>query len=635
MKNLMSATGLLVVLVLFLGFNLFTGAALTSARLDMTENKLYTLSQGTKNVLGALEEPITLKFYFSKGLAQQAPGIVSYAQRVEELLGEYEAGSGGKLVLEVKDPEPFSDTEDEAVASGLKGVPATSAGDMLYFGLVGTNSTDGTEIVEFFQDGREEFLEYDLTRLVHNLAKPKKKVVGILTALPLDGDPMARFTNPRAASEPWFILEYLRQSFDVRMLPAGSETFDADLDVLVVVHPQNLSKRTQWAVDQHVMKGGKALVFVDPMFEEQQVPEDPSNPMAGMMADRSSDLADLLGAWGLEMNKEEVAADKDLALKVQWQTGPIEYVVWWSARGDKDTLSKDDLTTAEIDQLNFATTGVLKKKDGATTTIAPLVTTTKSSMRVQKSKLQFGPNPPELLESFQSEDAAQVVAARVSGPAKSAFPDGRPKKDDGSEEPPVESTKESGGINVVVVADVDVLTDRLWVRVQNFFGQKVAVPQADNATFVSNTVDNLAGSTDLISLRSRGRSIRPFDVVADMRKDAEAKFRVRQKELEAKLKDAEAKIAELQANKDAGSALILSPEQEAEIARFRDERVKTRKELRAVKRELEKDIKGLKTSLVLVNAALVPLLVAMAGVLAWRVRQKKMMQARAAARRGS
>jgi ABC-type uncharacterized transport system involved in gliding motility auxiliary subunit len=505
---------------------------------------------------------------------------------------------------------------------------------MLYFGLVGTNSTDGTEVVEFFQDSREEFLEYDLTRLVHNLANPKKKVVGVLTALPLDGDPMARFTNPRAPNEPWFILEYLRQSFDVRMLPAGSETFDADLDVLVVVHPQNLSKRTQWAVDQHVMKGGKALVFVDPMFEEQQVPEDPSNPMAAMMADRASDLADLLGSWGLEMNKDEVAADKDLALKVQWQTGPIEYVVWWSARGDKDTLSKDDLTTAEIDQLNFATTGVLKKKDGATTSIAPLVTTTKSSMRVPKSKLQFGPNPPELLESFQSEDAAQVVAARISGPAKSAFPDGRPKKDDGSEEPPVESAKDSQAINVVVVADVDVLTDRLWVRVQNFFGQKVAVPQADNATFVSNTVDNLAGSTDLISLRSRGRSIRPFDVVADMRKDAEAKFRVRQKELEAKLKDAEAKIAELQSNKDAGSALILSPEQEAEIARFRDERVKTRKELRAVKRELEKDIKGLKTSLVLVNAALVPLLVAVAGVLAWRLRQKKMMEARAAARRG-
>ena len=634
MKNLMSATGLVVVLVLFLGFNLFTGAALTSARLDMTENRLYTLSQGTKNVLDALEEPITLKFYFSKGLAQQAPGIVSYAQRVEELLGEYEAESRGKLALEVKDPEPFSDTEDEAVASGLKGVPATSAGDMLYFGLVGTNSTDGTEVVEFFQDSREEFLEYDLTRLVHNLAKPKKKVVGILTALPLDGDPMARFTNPRAPNDPWFILEYLRQSFDVRMLPAGSETFDADLDVLVVVHPQNLSKRTQWAVDQHVRKGGKALVFVDPMFEEQQVPEDPSNPMAGMMADRASDLADLLGAWGLEMNKDEVAADKDLALKVQWQTGPIEYVVWWSARGDKDTLSKDDLTTAEIDQLNFATTGVLKKKDGATTTIAPLVTTTKSSMRVPKSKLQFGPNPPELLESFQSEDAAQVVAARVSGPAKSAFPDGRPAKDDGSEEPPAESVADSAGINVVVVADVDVLTDRLWVRVQNFFGQKVAVPQADNATFVSNTVDNLAGSTDLISLRSRGRSIRPFDVVADMRKEAEAKFRVRQKELEAKLKDAEAKIAELQANKDASSALILSPEQEAEIARFRDERVKTRKELRNVKRELEKDIKGLKASLVLVNAALVPLLVAIAGVLAWRLRQKKMMEARSSARRG-
>lgn len=633
MKNLMSATGLVVVLVLFLAFNVFTGASLSGARVDMTENGLYTLSQGTRNVLKELKEPVTLKFYFSKGLAQQAPGLVSYAQRVQELLGEYEAESGGNLTLAVKDPEPFSDTEDEAVAAGLKGVPVSGSGEMLYFGLVGTNSTDATEVVEFFQDSREEFLEYDLTRLVHNLSNPKKKVVGVLTALPMDGDPMARFTNPRAPNEPWFIVEYLRQSFDVRMLPATSESFDADLDVLVVVHPQSLAKRVQWAVDQHVMKGGKALVFVDPLFEEQQVPEDPSNPMAAMMADKGSSLDDLFAAWGLEMNKDEVAADKELALRVNWQTGPVDYVVWWSARADKDALAKDELTTAEIDQVNFATTGVLRKKDGATTSVSTLMQTTKSSMRIQKSKLQFGPNPPELLEGFQSENAAQPVAVRVSGPAKSAFPDGRPKKDDGTEEPAVESVKESANINVVVVADVDMLTDRLWVRVQNFFGQKVAVPQADNATFVSNTVDNLAGSNDLISLRSRGRSIRPFDKVVELRKEAESSFRSKQKDLEAKLKDAEAKIAELQAGKDAGSALILSPEQEAEIEKFRQERIKTRKELRNVKHDLEKDIQGLKSELVVWNAVAVPLLVALVGLFVWRVRQKRMMDARSAARR--
>lgn len=633
MKNLMSATGLIVVLVLFLAFNVFTGASLSGARIDMTENGLYTLSQGTRNVLKDLKEPVTLRFYFSKGLAQQAPGLVSYAQRVQELLGEYAAESNGNLTLLVKDPEPFSDTEDEAVAYGLKGVPISGAGEMLYFGLVGTNSTDATEVIEFFQDSREEFLEYDLTRLVYNLANTKKKVVGVLTALPMDGNPMARFTNPRAASEPWFITEYLRQSFDVRMLPATSETFDADLDVLVVVHPQGLSKRTQWQIDQYVMKGGKALVFVDPMFEEQQVPEDPSNPMAAMMAERGSELTDLLASWGVEMNKDEVAADKDLALRVQWQTGPVDYVVWWSARADKDTLAKDDLTTAEIDQINFATTGVLRKKDSPTTQVTPLIQTTKSSMRVAKSKLQFGPNPPELLESFQSENAPLPIAVRISGPAKSAFPDGRPAKDDGSEEAPVESVREANNIQVVVVADVDVLTDRLWVRVQNFFGQKVAVPQADNATFVSNTVDNLAGSTDLISLRSRGRSIRPFDLVAELRKEAESSFRAQQKDLEAKLKDAETKIAELQANKDSNSALILSPEQEAEIEKFREERIKTRKELRNVKHNLEKDIQKLKTRLVLWNAVAVPLLVALIGLLVWRVRQKRMMEARTAARR--
>lgn len=629
----MSLGGLVTLLVLFVAFNVVAGAWLRGGRADLTENKLYTLSKGTGNILGNLDEPITLRFYFSKKLAQQAPGLVTYAERVQQMLEEYASLSKGKIRLEVADPVPFTEVEDAAVSHGLKGVPATAAGEMLYFGLVGTNTTDGKELIPFFHDEREEFLEYDVTRLIDNLRESKKKVVGVLTALPLDGNPMARMMNPQASTDPWYVLESLRQTFDVRMIDATTEKLEKDLDLLFVVHPQALSPETLFEIDQYVLRGGKLVAFLDPYCEAQEVPQDPQNPLQAMMADRSSKLDPLLGAWGLEMPAEDLAADKDLALRVGWQNSAIDYVLWLGLRKDKEVFSKDDVTTSELDNVHLASSGFLRRIDGAATTITPLMETTRNAMRIPKSRVQFGPDPADLLSTYQTGGEKLMLAARVAGTVKTAYPEGRPKKQEGDAEVPVDPAEEvlkesKGPVNLVIVADVDLLSDRMWVRTQNFFGQTVAMTQADNGAFAVNAADNLSGSSDLISLRSRGRSIRPFDKVDELRKEAESKFRQKEKDLEAKLRDAEQKINELQGSKDATSALILSPEQEAEIERFKEERNKTRKDLRAVKADLQKDIEGLKTSLVLVNGLAVPFLIALAGVGVWSVRRKKMIDAR-------
>jgi ABC-type uncharacterized transport system involved in gliding motility auxiliary subunit len=629
----MSIGGLATVFVVFVAFNVVANAWLRGGRIDLTENKLYTLSKGTENILGNLDEPITLRFYFSKKLAQQAPGLITYAERVEQLLFEYVTLSKGKITLIVSDPVPWTELEDEAVSYGLKGVPATAAGEMLYFGLVGTNATDGKELIPFFREEREEFLEYDVTRLVDNLREAQKRVVGVLTALPLDGDPMARMMNPQAQSQPWYFLEYLRQTFDVRMIEATTEKLEKDLDLLFIVHPQALSPQTLFEIDQYVLRGGKVVAFLDPYCEAQEVRQDPQNPLQAMMADRSSKLDPLLAAWGLEMPAEDLAADKDLALRVGWQGASTDYVLWLGLRQDKGALSKDDVTTSELDNIQVASAGLLKKKDGAGTTLTMLMETTRNAMRIPKSRVQFGPDPKELLTSYQSGGEKLMLAARVSGPVKTAYPEGRPKKQDGDAEAPADPNEvvlgeSKGPINLVVVADVDLLSDRMWVRTQNFLGQTIAMTQADNGAFAVNVADNLSGSSDLISLRSRGRSIRPFDKVDELRKDAEEKFRAKEKDLEAKLQDAEKRINDLQGDKDQSSALILSPEQEAEIAQFKEERSKVRKELRGVKADLQKGIETLKTELVLINGLAVPCLIALAGVGVWGVRRKKMIDAR-------
>jgi ABC-type uncharacterized transport system involved in gliding motility auxiliary subunit len=642
MKALMSWGGLVLVLVIFLAFNVLAGAVLTRGRIDLTQDKLYTVSEGTRNILENLDEDVTLRFYFSKSRAEERfAGFAPYAARVRDLLEEYVAKSNGKLRLEVADPEPFSDTEVRAASFGLRGIPINSAQEMFYFGLAGTNSTDQEVVIPFFSPDREESLEYDLTKLVYSLANTKKKVIGVITSVPMDGNPMAQMLNPRAPpQEPWMALEYLREGFEVKMIQPSVETLEKDLDVIVLVHPQNLSPSLTYAIDQFVLGGGKVLAFIDPYFEQQDVPRDPQNPMASMMADRSSSLGALGDAWGIEMSKDDIAADKELALRLTMQGQPVDYVVYLGLTEDKDSFDKTDFSVGELKSVNLATPGVLRKKDGATTTITPLMQTTKSSMRVPKSKIQFQPSPSDLLATFQSGGERLMVAARISGNAMTAFPQGKPKGPNESEPPapllPEAQILESKGpINVIVVADADMVGDGFWVRVQNFLGNRIPMSFADNGAFIVNAVDNLSGSNDLISLRSRGRSQRPFDKVVELRREAEGKFRQKEKDLQTKLQEANKRLEELLGGKDVSAALY-SPELKNEQKRFREEEKNTREELRNVRYELNKDVNALKTRLVLANGFAVPVFILLAGVVVWSMRRKKMKEAReSSARTGS
>ena len=628
-KTLLSTTGLVLALLLFLGFNILSSAAFKTTRIDLTENRLYTLSQGTLNLLANLEEPIKLRFFFSKKLAADAGPITSYAQRVQELLEQYVARSRGKITLEVIDPQPYTDEEDKAAQFGLEGKPANAAGEMFYFGLAGTNSTDQEETIPFFQESKEDSLEYEVTRLVYSLSHAKKRVVGLLSKLPMEGNPMARFQG-MADSGPWVIVAEMQRAFEVRTIPPTTEKIEPDVDVLMVAHPQGLSPRTQFAIDQYVLGGGKVLAFVDPFCEAQSVPQDPQNPMAAMMANRSSDLGPLLGAWGLEMKPDDLAGDRDNALRVGVDGVGVDYILYLALRADKDAFDKEDFVTGKLELLQAATTGVLKRKADAGTTVTPLIQTSANSMRVDRSKVMFRPDPQELNQSFVSGNERLLLAARVSGPAKTAFPEGKPKAEapeDGQapEEAPAEALKESSAINVIVVADCDLLADRMWVQM---LGGQIPIASASNGDFVLNALDNLSGSNDLISLRSRGRFNRPFDRVADIRRTAERDFGQKVKELEAKLKDADARINEIQSAKGAQGSMILTPEAQKEVEKFQEERLKTRKELRAIKHDRDKDIEALGARLKFANTLLIPLLLGLAATRLTRTRTRSKITGR-------
>ena len=621
-KKLMSTGGLLIALALLLFVNILSASTMRSLRFDLTADKLYTLSDGAKRILSKMDEPVTLRFYFSRKLASDLPHIISYADRVEELLSEFEARGGDKLRLQIADPEPFSETEDRAVGFGLRGAPM-GAGELLYFGLVGTNSTDDTEIIPFFQPDKEEFLEYDLAKLVYTLTTPQKKVVGVLSTLPIEGDLANTLVPSPNMAAPWFIMDQLRQIYQVRTLQPNVEEIPDDVDLLMLVHPKQLSDQLQYAIDQFVLSGRGLLVFVDPFCEADRPPADPSNPMAQFMADRSSSMPTLFEAWGVSMRDSQVAGDRLSAIKVpvgnRGREDVVPFIVYLNLTQDR--LDPKEVVTSRLGQINLGMAGILEPVEGATTEFTPLVQTSPQSMDIATNRVQIQPDPKELLASFFADEVERTVVARVSGPAKTAYPEGKPLKP-GEDEPsmivPDEEEKlhleESDGINVVVIADADMLHDRFWVQVQNLGNMRLGIPHADNGSLVTNALEFLQGSNDLISLRGRSGSQRPFKVVEELEQQAEQRFRAEERQLTAKLEEAERRINELQAKKEDGSSVLLSSEQKREIANIREEQVKTRKELRNVRHELRKDIESLGTKLKFMNIGMIPALIGLLAV---------------------
>lgn len=610
---------LALAVVLFFAFNILTNSALRQARLDLTESGLFTLDPGTVETIEGLEEPITLRFFYSEQVATAGyPQIASHARRVRDLLDALQSKSGGKVRLEIVKPEPFSPEEDLAIAAGITAVP-TSTGETIYFGIEGTNLADGRETIPYLSPSREGLLEYDLISLIDRLNRLKKPVLGLMGDLPLATGPGGPYAALQGQSKPYRIYQELEAKFRIDFLPSEPDRIPSDIDVLMVVHPNEISARALYAIDQFVLGGGRALVFVDPLSElalEQVRGESTISA--------SSALGPLLEAWGIAMPKGEVVGDRSLAQRVMVDEATrqvIAFIPWLGLTASE--ISRKDPVTAEIEQINLGTAGHLDALEGATTTVIPLLTSSEDAMIIDTQELQFAPDPEGLLRRFRPSGERYVLAARVTGPAKTAFPAGAPPKASETEEEnaadeaakaaaPLAQSK--GSINVIVVADTDIFDDRLWLQSQSVMGQQVAIPIASNSDFVLNAADNLSGSNALLSLRGRQIADRRFTLVDMIRRDAEQRYLAEEEQLNQKIAETQRNLEALQSRGAAGAdaartGTMITPEQRAEIERFRQELTETRNKLRAVQHNLRRDIDALGGWLKLINIALVPLLV--------------------------
>jgi ABC-type uncharacterized transport system involved in gliding motility auxiliary subunit len=588
---------------------------------DLTESQLFTISEGTRNILSEIDEPVNLYFFFSDKATEDVPFLRTYARRVRELLQEFSLESDGGLRLTEIDPLPFSEEEDRAAEFGLQSIALGSTGDPVYFGLAATNAVDDLEIISFFQPDREAFLEYDLAKMVYTLANPQKTVVGVVSTLPL-GDGFDPATGRRR--QPTAIWTQMEQLFELRNLGATVSSVDEDIDLLVLVHPKNLGDLALYAIDQFVMRGGKLIAFVDPM-SDAELPQDIAGASSALFEDRSSDLGRLFEAWGIEFDKDDVVLDRDNALTVNAGAGqpPVRHLAMIGI--GPDGLSSDDVITAELSSVNFGSAGRVAAAEDGPLEMSVLARTGDVASIVSSELIRFLPDPATLQDDFMPTGEQYVLAARFSGKLESAFPEGPPPAGDDEGDLPQGDHRPAtdGEANLIVVADTDVLSDRMWVQVQNFLGQRIMTAFASNGALVVNALENLVGSSDLISVRSRGTFSRPFERVESLRAEADARYRAQEQALQLELEETERRLEELERGKDQEDLLIISPEQRAELLRFQEEKLRIRKALRDVRRDLDRDIERLGTVLKVANIALVPLLLSVAAILLAMVRARR------------
>ena len=614
-RSFFSVGVLVLMAVLFVTLTMLSSVFLKGMRLDLTKNGLYTLSDGTLNILENMDEPVNLYLYFSEDVSRELPQFRSYARWAGEMLEEFVDHSGGKLTLRRVDPVPFSPQEDQAAQYGLQGVPVGNAGDKLYFGLVGTNSLDGQQMMPFLQPDKEKFLEYDLAKIVSSLSHPKHKKMGLISALDMKpGFDMAT----QSAREAWIIYQQFSQVFDLQDISPDSDVLPVDLDLLVLVHPGDLSEGMLYQVDQFVLRGGRVLAFMDPMAESD-LGGDPNDHMARMNAGGSSTLEPLLQAWGVGFDTSRVIGDRAYALQVTIAQGqpPVRHLGILSV--STDGMNATDVATADLQSVNFSSAGWLAALENAETAFEPLVQTSENAAPIEAARLRFLSDPKNLSVGFEPTGDRYALAARITGQTRSAF------------EQPAEGAplvthltgSEASGINVVLFADTDVLTDRLWVQKQNFLGQVVVNSFADNGTLVANIAEQMLGSSDLIRIRTRASTNQPFDRVDALKLSAENRFRDTEQRLQAELEETERTLTEMQSSRQDGELTVMTPDQQQEIQRFVDRKLQIRAELRQVQHDLSRDIEALGMRLKFINIALVPVLIIIISLVLGHMRRRR------------
>lgn len=619
------ALGLLA--ALFVAVNVLAAFSLTSFRVDLTQDQLYSLSPATARILSEVEEPITLHFYYSKRLGSQYPTYGVYAERVRDMLQEYADRSAGKIVLEIYDPEPFTPVEDRAVSFGLQSVALEGVDGNVFFGLVGTNTTDDVESVPFFQPDREAFLEYDITKMIYALSQGTTGKVGLIGSKKITLDVRMGQGGRPEQLPPALVTQRIEEVLEVEELDEEIELIPDDISILMVIHPKRLSERTRFAIDQYILGGGKAVIFVDP-YAEADGWQSANGPVNGA----SSSMDEMFAAWGLEMPTDKVVADRFAGRRVGNATGTgyVTYVPWLLLRGPN--LDKNSPVTAQVDSVAVASAGYLKLKEGSPLTLDPLLTSSPGSTLFDvKQVATERPNPQALLNAYQAGPERFVIAGTLSGEVPTGFPDGQPEAVEGGN-PELRydfetvRSESAGPIDVMVVADTDLLDDRFWVTYQNFQGRRVAIPGAGNGDFVANALDAMTGSSALLDLRGQGTAYRPFEVMEKLKREADRTFQSKEQELRKTLEETQKKLRGLR-ERDAvtGGPVALSEEEQSTMRDLQGQVLRVRSELREVQASLRSDVERLERELQFVNIALMPILVALfaLGLSVFRARRRR------------
>lgn len=615
-----SKTGLTLLLLVVCLIAVNVIAFFLPVRLDVTEDRLYTIAKGTRSVLEGLQDPVRIKFYFSRSSAELTPNLKTYAQRVQELLGEIEVVSGGKVTLEVFDPKPDSDEEDWAQKYGISPITLPS-GTPVYFGAV-VMVLDQEVALPFFDPRRERFLEYDLTLAIHKASLTQAEKVGILSTLNLQGGPPLMQGQP--PSEKWAFLTELEKIVNVEILDVGVEEIAEDISVLLVIHPKGFADRTRYALDQYVLHGGRIILLLDSNSRADAM--SPMNRM-GRPPILQSRLPGLLDAWSIGYEPEEVVGDFQYATQVNTQAGVLRFPIWLSLTSA--ALVQDHPLTTQLESLLFVEGGSVTKAEGSSAEVTPLLTTTKDSGTLNATFLR-SMQPQQLIRDLKPDEQEHILMALFTDTFKTAFPEGRPPKEptegeDTAPDTPMkrEHLAEAKQRNsILVITDTDFLSDSFSVQKLSFLGKTIVQPTNDNLNLMLNAVEYLSGSEALMSIRSRGQFSRPFTRLLAMQRDAQIKYQAEEQLLLAKLEEVQKRLSSLQQRigKSGRKEVILPPEVQEEIRKFRDEERQTRRKLREVRKILRQDIESLGHTLFVLNLVAIPFLVGVFGIISYQRR---------------
>ena len=593
-------------------------------RIDLTEGKVYTLSDGTKQILKNLDEPVTLRFYVSQGDDNMPLPLKGYARRVEDLLREFKAASKGKLVIEKLDPQPDSDAEDTASLDGVQ-PQSLNTGERFYFGLVVKRGEQKSAIPSIVMQ-RERLLEYDIVRAITRTAITKKTKIGVLSSIPVFGSPGMPMMGMPPSPKQVFISE-LERDFEVVRVSGSSTKIDDEVKVLLVIHPKGLSETTEFAIDQFILRGGKVIALLDSYAYFDLIP----TPQGMQPGGSSSNLERLTKAWGVTFETEKMLAD------LQFMTGKGNRALPTLLTLNETAYSPTDIATAQLGEVLLAFTGAF------TSSLTPglkQVDLIKSSGYSELVSKEIAMEKGEQLGTMiKPSGQSYPIAIRLEGQFKTAFPDGMPKSaanESASKSPVVKADASKGPASkevdvavpvsevltqskennaVILIADSDFINDNVAVQIQEIFGQRIVYPTNGNLAFLQSLVDQFAGDAALVSLRARQSTSYPFTVIREMETRAQQAYVGKIKALEENLQKTRESLAEIQKNKSpADSGAILNAEQLAQVENFKKTAAQTSQELKSLRKDLRADSEALQFWAKVLNIALIPLLVFLTGL---------------------